>query len=79
MKGYFKSNPDYIKELGLFRVTSASDDVRELEYHLSQGNYAFLNKVNKPHTVANYWKRMLREMRNPLIPFELYDSFGELG
>ena len=60
-------------------MTSANDDVRELEYHLSQGNYAFLNQVNKPHTVANYWKRLLREMRNPLIPFELYDAFGELG
>ena len=60
-------------------MTSAGADVRELEVHLSQGNYAFLNQVKSSHIVANYWKRLLKEMRNPLIPFELYNLFGELG
>ena len=60
LAGYFRSQPDRFKELGLFRVTSTGEDVRELEVHMSQGNYSFLNQVKKSHTVANYWKRMLR-------------------
>ena len=79
LAGYFRSKPERFKELGLFRVTSAGPDVRELEVHLSQGNYGFLNKVKSSHIVANYWKRLFREMRNPLIPFEHYYQYGELA
>ena len=46
---------------------------------MSQGNYAFLNKVKSSHIVANYWKRLFREMRNPLIPFEHYGLYHELA
>ena len=53
--------------------------MRELETHLSQANYSYLNKVTDPHLVANYWKRVLREMKNPLIPFKQYAEYGRLS
>ena len=43
LAGYFRSNTDRFKELELFSVTSSGEDVSELEVHLSQGNYNFLN------------------------------------
>ena len=45
--------------------TSSDTKVRELELHMSQGNYGFLesgllkNNID-PHVVANYLKRVLR-------------------
>ena len=58
---------------GIFRITSVGAKVREIETHLSQGNLNILQTVEDPHLIANYWKRLLREMREPLITFEQYE------
>ena len=63
-----------MKTEGIFRITGSDVKVRELELHMSQGNYPFLKQA-KPHTVTNYMKRVLREMKQPLIPLCLYDFF----
>ena len=42
-------------------------------------NFAYLTIIEDPHIITNYWKRLLREMKNPLIPFDKYESFGALG
>ena len=70
LAGFFLNNEEMIKTEGIFRINGSEKKIRELELHLSQGNYNFLTKVEKPHTVTNYWKRALREMKEPLIPFE---------
>ena len=46
---------------------------------MSMANFAYLTIIDDPHIVTNYWKRMLREMKNPLIPFDKYESFGALN
>lgn len=60
----------YINSKGIFRVTSVGEEIRAIETHLSQGNFNILTKITDPHLVANYWKRLLREMMEPLITFE---------
>ena len=64
--------------MGIFRVSGSDTAIRELEVHLSQGNYRFLSEEPKlsPHTVTNYWKRLLRHMKEPLIPYDLYEQFN---
>jgi len=54
-------------------VTASDKKVRELEIHLSQGNFHYLNYAAQPRTVACYWKRLLREMKEPLIPQSQYE------
>lgn len=44
---------------------------------MSQGNYAYLTKIDNANLVANHWKRIFREMAEPLFPEELYDDFCE--
>ena len=46
---------------------------------MAQENFPYLEQVTNPHIVANYLKRLLREMKTPLIPFELYNEFGNLS
>ena len=45
---------------------------------MSQGNHAFIRDVTDPHIVTNYWKRVLREMKEPIIPFDMYVPFGKI-
>ena len=64
--------------MGQFRITSSDIKVRELEHHLSQGNYSIFNNdklLKDPHIVANYLKRLLRESYYPLIPQEQIEDF----
>ena len=49
---------------------------RELEMHMSHENFPFLRTVQNAHIVANYWKKVLFEMKTPLIPTELYEEFA---
>ena len=71
---------------GLFRVTSSDQRVRDLEIHLSQGNYGYLehiedekkNKLMDPNIVANYLKRVFRQMKEPLIPEAQFRQIGKL-
>ena len=34
--------------------------------------------MTNAHLITNYWKRMLREMQEPLIPFVQYEEFAKL-
>ena len=76
LAGYFRAEPFHFKKTGLFRVTASDMKVRELEIQMSQGNFHYLKKTAEPHVVANYWKRLLREMKEPLVPQEQYEAFS---
>ena len=67
-----------MKTEGIFRVTGDDKKINELKMHLCAGNYNYLTKVDDAHTVTNYWKRLLREMKDPLIPFAFYEQFGSI-
>ena len=70
LAGYFRHNRQYLKTEGLFRVAAPESDVRELEIHLSQDNYFYLEKIQNCHIVSNYWKKLMREMQDPICPFD---------
>lgn len=46
---------------------------------MCMGNYPQLLSIESPHIVTNYWKRVLRHMAEPLIPFDLYGIFEQVG
>jgi hypothetical protein len=47
---------------------------------MSMGNYYYLTKLkDDPHVVANYLKKILKYMGEPLCTFKLYSSFRELS
>lgn len=46
---------------------------------MSQENFYYLSKVENPHIVSNYWKKMMREMQDPICPFDQYDKYMELA
>ena len=68
-----------MKVQGIFRVTSHGAEVRKFETHMSQENYIALQREQDPHIVSNYFKRVLREMKEPLIPYSLYYKFAQLS
>ena len=78
LAGYYRSKEERFKVIGSFRVTSGDGRLRELELHLSQGNYPFLETIEDANLVANHWKRIFREMAEPLFPENLYDKFSKV-
>jgi len=44
------------------------------------GNYYILTKmINEPHSVANFFKKILKCMGEPLCTFKLYSRFRDLS
>lgn len=77
---FFEVNAELLKTEGLFRVAASLDKIDELQIHLQLGNYYILTQmVNDPHAVANYLKRVLKYMGEPLCTFKLYPMFRDLS
>mmetsp|Transcript_24326 Transcript_24326/g.32588 ORF Transcript_24326/g.32588 Transcript_24326/m.32588 type:complete len:85 (+) Transcript_24326:711-965(+) len=79
LAGYFRKNHEKLKTEGLFRVAAPEADVRELEIHMSQNNFYYLTTIKNCHIVSNYWKKLMREMQDPICPFSQYDDYMELA
>lgn len=79
LAGYFRKNDQVMRTEGLFRVAAPEADVRELEIHMSQDNFYYLETVTNCHIVSNYWKKMMREMKDPICPYDQYDAYMELA
>ena len=48
--------------------------------HFSLENYYYLKELeNNPHVVANYFKKFLKEMSEPLCTFPLYQRYRDLN
>ncbi|KAI9485231.1 MAG: Rho GTPase activation protein [Benjaminiella poitrasii] len=58
---------------GIFRVPGDADAVTELRIHIENGNYGStdIEDPNVPASLLKYW---LRDLADPLIPSDLYDS-----
>lgn len=63
---------------GIFRVSASQRELQELRVQLVQGVYEFASATS-PHVVAGLMKLWLRNLREPLVPFELYDEAVAIG
>jgi hypothetical protein len=66
---------DRLKLEGIFRVSGSTNDVKMLQNSYLKGRKVDLSKVQDPHTVAGVLKIFLREAKDPLLTFELYDCW----
>jgi len=77
---YFEVQPDLMKTEGLFRIAASLDKLDELQVHVTMGNYYYLTLLKEePHVVANYLKKVLKYMGEPLCTFALYSRFRDLS
>jgi hypothetical protein len=61
------------KAEGIFRVPGDGDAVAELRTRIDRGFYT-LAGVDDPHVLASLFKLWLRELRDPLVPDEMYNE-----
>ena len=68
-----------MKSKGLFRVNGDRSLIEELSVHLQLGDFSILQKFkNHPNEVANFLKEIMRELTEPVVPFENYPAFRDL-
>jgi len=65
--------PKHLDNQGLFRINGDRTLIEELSIHLQLGDFSILKGLTeKPNEVANFLKEILRELTEPVIPFEKY-------
>jgi hypothetical protein len=69
-----------LKSQGLFRVSGNKNKIRDYETKFDQENVnVSLSENEDEHTVAGLFKLFLRELPEPIIPYELYDTVMDAG
>ena len=64
---------------GIFRISASSTKLQKYKNEYNRGlPVEFPEKID-PHTVAGLLKLYLRELPEPVIPFNMYSSFVQLG
>ena len=66
-----------MEPVGLFRLNASKKEMSKLAIHMAKGDYGYITEVKDPHVVSGYMKWILREMKDPLVPFRMYDEFGK--
>lgn len=72
-------NDKYIKTEGIFRLAGNKETLKELEEHMYKGDYYYLTNIKDPLTVAVFFKKILREMGEPLCTFDSYIKFKDIN
>eukprot|EP00350_Pseudokeronopsis_sp_OXSARD2_P005054 CAMPEP_0170540726 /NCGR_PEP_ID=MMETSP0211-20121228/674_1 /TAXON_ID=311385 /ORGANISM="Pseudokeronopsis sp., Strain OXSARD2" /LENGTH=252 /DNA_ID=CAMNT_0010843237 /DNA_START=769 /DNA_END=1524 /DNA_ORIENTATION=- len=79
LASYFEVNPELFKTRSLFVASCCQDHLDELQIHLSLGDYYYLTEmIGEPHVAANFLKRVLNSMKEPLCTYKLYYYFRDL-
>lgn len=69
-----------LKSQGLFRVSGNKNKIRDYETKFDQENVnVTLSDNEDEHTVAGLFKLFLRELPEPIIPYDQYDAVMDAG
>jgi len=70
---------NHMEVQGIFRISGTRDEVESLKSSFDSGLDADFNKCKDPHAVSNLLKQYLRELPNPLLTYERYDTFVQIA
>lgn len=80
MANYFESDVKHFQVEGLFRRNGSESTMNKLTTHLSFLNYrAMMDYTKNPHDVANLFKNILRDLAEPVVPFNFYETFMNIN
>ncbi|KYQ99745.1 RhoGAP domain-containing protein [Tieghemostelium lacteum] len=74
--GYLERRALHVE--GIFRLSGANSQIKSLKAGFDAGEDVDLEDVEDVHTVAGLLKLYLRELPQPLFPFDTYSSFIEI-
>jgi len=78
IKDTFERVQDDLNAEGIFRLSVNGNDLKKTREAIEQGNSVDFSKVSV-HIAATIAKFFLRELPDPLIPFQTYDHFVALS
>lgn len=82
LTSYFDVKPDAYKTEQIFRVPGAITEEQELEKCLTNDDSMRVYSIKDPNVIACLFKKVLREMTEPVLPFEQFElvkSFSKLN
>ena len=63
-----------LKADGIYRICGNLSHVQKLRYQINQDHYNAIWKEEDVHILTGLFKMFLREMKQPLIPYSIFDS-----
>lgn len=72
--GYFKEKPHMLIQEGIFRKSVSIDEENQTLEELSSRNFGYLEQITNPHLIASLIKKFFSNLKEPIIPFALFDK-----
>eukprot|EP00475_Leptophrys_vorax_P039176 TRINITY_DN7029_c0_g1_i1.p1 TRINITY_DN7029_c0_g1~~TRINITY_DN7029_c0_g1_i1.p1 ORF type:complete len:884 (-),score=242.41 TRINITY_DN7029_c0_g1_i1:63-2363(-) len=60
---------------GIFRIACDTNEMNLVIAHLESENYDCLEQVKSPHVISNVLKKWLRELKEPVFPYQYYPQY----
>ena len=64
-----------MKIVGLFRLAGSQEKIQDLQKQFDMAKDPDLTKIDDPHTISGLLKLYFRMMSDPLLTWELYESY----
>jgi hypothetical protein len=64
---------------GIFRVACDTTEMNSVIANLESDNFACLDTVKSPHVISNVLKKWLRDLKDPVFPFQFYPVYSKLS
>jgi len=74
----FLENEECLKTEGIFRLSGSLGTISDLKAAVDRGQPLAFSSTTDPHAVAGLCKLFLREMPDPLFPFECYEQILQI-
>lgn len=68
-----------LDEEGLFRLSGSAVQVEALKDKFNAGAHVDLGGIMDPHVISTCLKQFVRELSEPLLPYDLFDEFLAVG
>ncbi|KAK3879952.1 hypothetical protein Pcinc_015516 [Petrolisthes cinctipes] len=72
---HIEKSDENLKTDGLYRISGNAAQIQKIRFEVAQRNYTILSQEKEIHNLSGSLKLFFRELKEPLIPYDIYHDF----
>ncbi|KAK4320023.1 hypothetical protein Pmani_009092 [Petrolisthes manimaculis] len=72
---HIEKSDENLQTDGLYRISGNAAQIQKIRFEVAQRNYTILSQEKEIHNLSGSLKLFFRELKEPLIPYDIYNDF----